>query len=200
MGSNTPFAKDYIFMKGTPPMTTRQENLGKALAVVTLIIILLGVGLAVTTQAVDAALQGGTSDIRPVWQDKNTIQNQYENYTDWVAYTDAINEEMVEASDPGQRAELIGEALSVTAELLQHFESQTYPNGSCAQDFFWLHVTDMNYWVRFYSAWYLNTTTTVGEPIDTNHIVSEYGEWAEFAWNTTKDGTITKKCWNRLDT
>jgi len=139
---------------------------------------------------------GRTEADRPEWQGPNTIQNMFENHNAWAEYTGIIDDEILDTNDPQLFANLVGENLSVTAELLQHYNEQAYPIGSCAQDFFYFWTTDLQYWERFYAAHYYNSTSDTGEPIDTAHIAKQYDIFTEFALQEGLDD----KCWNKLDT
>ena len=211
MGSSTPFGKDILFMKGQD-MTRSADKFVKYLTVVTLIIVLIGVGLAMTTGTASAAMQTSADDRpilgppapndRPIWQDGNSPQNMYENYLAWTTYTNTLDAEVFASENPDQARDLLGEAYSVTAELALHYETQPYPTSGCGRDHFWLWTTDINWFLRFYGALYYNTTADVGEPIDQDSIINGYGIWVEFAYDRDfKSGetALSKKCWNKLD-
>jgi len=151
----------------------------------------------ISTISVFAAEYGSTAADRPNWQAPNTIQNMWENYTDWVEYTNEIDDEFINANDGILMADLAGEGFSVSAELFQHMENGNYPTGNCGQQFYSMYTRLLVNYTIIYSGLYYNLTTNVGEPIDIDFWLEYVGEWQTYF---TEDGGIPEKCWNRLDT
>ena len=134
---------------------------------------------------------------QPDYQSGNTIQNMYENYIDWKNYTDALDAIWLADDYDGDReysAELMGEALSASLNLITHYEENAYPTGTCAQDFYY-HFNDMLGWYTlFYASAYHTLTAGVGETTDISFFLDE----AAFAEDWFAEN-ISEKCLNKID-
>jgi len=191
-----PFEHDPIFLttrtENTRTMNSSPNYHPMKIAIALIVALSLAIGTLLLVQSTIYAASGSTAADRPDWQDKNTIQNMYENYIDWVEYTDGLDTDFFEGNgDPA----FMGEAFSVTAELLMHYDEQGWPSGDCAQDFLVFYRGSLDQYMHFYGAWYYNMTTSLGEPIDIEHIAEQYEMYEEYY---SEDG-ISAKCWNKLD-
>lgn len=155
-----------------------------------------GLMLAATLTVQAGTEFGTTASDRPDYQNKNTIQNMWENYDAWLEYTNGIDHDMTEATDIQDYADLSGEAYSATHELMAHMNDQAYPSGACAQDFWFLFYNGLQHWANAYGATYYNTSTNVGQPIDIDNIINEQEMFTEYY---SQEGTISNKCWAKLD-
>jgi len=192
--NRTSFEQDVNWMQ--PAKVARPSRFQFPLRVLLIACFVSGLLLA-TTLTVQAGTESGTTaSDRPNWQTKNTIQNMFENYVEWVEYTDAIEDELAGASLT-LAPDLYGELFSVTAELLKHFENSAYPTSECARNFYYVYTRGLGYYMHIYGAWYYNTTSLTGEPIDTKHIAQEYTTFSEFYF--TGEG-LSAECWSKLDT
>lgn len=183
--SSLAFEKDLNWME----KSKMRKNQFTPIVVFAIIIALVATVIVVTgTQA------SSTAPDRPDWQEKNTIQNMFENYVAWSEYTTGLDKELEEDNAP--HTDLLGEAYSVSQEFIQHIIEQGWPSGSCAQDFYILLTDDVGYWSDVYIALYYNLTTLTGEPVDVDFLVQQGELFSEYYW--TQDG-ISDKCWNKLD-
>jgi len=162
------------------------KNVTRISVALTLLLALLVAGQSSVASAQDV----------PDWQTNTTIQNIYENHIAWTEYTNELDDEFFETDDRELGADLIGEALGVTIDYLNHLDG-FFPETNCAREM-WLATNNITKaGLAMYSAMYIMLTDDVGSALTEDLL-----DWTFENFDGTVEYSIEAipdKCFNKLD-
>ena len=159
--------------------------MGAAMLLTLILIVVLSVA---TAQASD--------DERPDWQNQNTPQKLYENFMAWKNYTDELDAAGVLAEEPSVDELILntGEAYAISMDFIQHINSNAFPTGSCAIDFFLNFEDIVQNYANFYGGLHYQLTAMDTMAMDPFFWLDEAAMAEEWMVQST-----SAKCWNKLD-